>query len=218
MNKIIVLALLVTSFSCSPEKTNTLNSNQINQPYNKYISEDIIPTPTPSVYPTAKPTPLPIIIKSFKIVVAVIKNSGDITPVARTEFTVLPYNRTELLQTLISRNKPPHEPSIFDEKYGGVIKVSESTSQIYFDDLRNWEKIAYIGIDEEIKKQSNGFSEGFFKTDLSGEAIVNFPLGTWFISGTWKNSVSKVYWNNVKIEVTPNLEKFELSNDNANIF
>lgn len=202
MNKILTLILLITSFSCSVAKSDIEQNNS------SIINKE-------SVIQKEMQINTPVTKKSIKFVAAAIKSNGDITPVAKIDFYILPYNEIELRKSIILKNKAPKEPSLFEDKYLNIGDL-DLMKKTFLDDYNSWEKIAEVGLAEEILKQSNGLSKISFKTDLSGEAKVDLPLGVWFISGFWKNSDSSISWKSVKIDVTSDLEKFELSNDNGN--
>jgi len=153
----------------------------------------------------------------FKIKSGVIRGNGDIIPVARTKFSLLPYSINKLEEDLIIKNRPGEKPRQVDFK-----KPCEFNNIFCPDDTEAfkkaeeaWEAKAFLGRDEEIKIRSNNRKDIVFITDLSGEATVEAEEGIWFLSGMWSTNISSVFWQDLSINVNSSLEKLELSNDNA---
>jgi hypothetical protein len=81
-------------------------------------------------------------------------------------------------------------------------------------EMEVWRPIAHAGLDEAVKKASRGLPDVAVMTDLQGVAQVELEEGDWYVSGM-ATVGSLVMWDDVKVEVKPGLEKFELSNDNT---
>jgi hypothetical protein len=158
-------------------------------------------------------------LKKIKLKAAIIRGNGEIVPVVKTQFKFLPYNLKEIRKKLVEINKPDPEPNIKDPIYARDDFPDIFDTKKYFPALEEWQKKAYAGIDNEIKKASNGRSEFSVTTDLSGEVIFEVPLGKFYVSGEYSilNKKSNIYWTHVEFDITANTEKIELSNDNGTV-
>lgn len=162
--------------------------------------------------------------RKLKLKAAVVRNSGDLAPVARSEFRVTPYSFTLIREQVQAKNNPGPEPKYGDEKYKTDCSYSICLTDIkkLTADQEAWRKKADVGLDEAIaaaKKASNRQTVTV-KTDLSGEASLELPEGTWYISGKYSinSGKSNVYWSDVELVVKADTDSFELSNDNADVF
>lgn len=156
----------------------------------------------------------------FKLKSAIIRDSGDVVPIARTEFIFTVYNETELKKELVEKNKSIIEPKYDDKEFEkcefvGTKKYCLPDGMMWYKKHTEWKDIVYKDLNKEIEKKSFGSTPVKIKTDLSGEATVELKEGTWYLTGSYSNSISSIYWTDIKIEVNDKLEKFELSNDNA---
>jgi hypothetical protein len=183
-----------------------------------------IPTPTPTPVPTPTPTPTPVPVYKLHIHAAVVKGSGDVVPVARTQFVMAPYNIGEIRSGLKPSSEAGRRPQLFDAKYEtDCVTVGDNPPICLPDpakfkpDLAAWEAIPFVGqIDEE--KRIAGGRQGFsFMTDLNGEADITFGPGRWFITGDYAilQGTSKVTWLELPVPADGTSSKFELSNDNG---
>ncbi|MGV3525430.1 MAG: hypothetical protein ACO1RX_14465 [Candidatus Sericytochromatia bacterium] len=160
---------------------------------------------------------------------AVIKGSGDIVPVARTEFMLYPYSTTKIREEIEAKNNPGPEPSMSDKKYKNrdctMIGSSEfcyTNYEQYEADSKAWKEKAHAGLDEAIAeaKEKAGTSAITVQTDLEGEATIEIPVGKWYVSGRYSllGGDSRIYWSDVEFNIDSKTQKIELSNDNGEIF
>ena len=214
---LILFSLLAIQFGCSEQSKNDANAK------------------TETVTPKIK----------FKLVAAIIKNDGTIIPVPKTDFMLRQFNEEKL--RLGIQKRAIRESNVNYEKYKQI--CIKKQDPILMDTLRNKDpkyeairkhmkesidsciKLEMADeIDRKMAKELPSMFEEMqkkyptiikVKTDLSGSAIVEAPLGTWHISGSYSfNKSSKVAeikslvtWD-YPVEVKPGLEKVELSNDN----
>lgn len=162
--------------------------------------------------------------RSISFKAAVIKGSGDITPVARTEFTFRKYDVHSLISSYTINNKLPAKPSSIDSKYSsycGTYVNNNTVCVIDFPaftiDLTTWYKDNFSNFKNEQKKASNNVGPISIKTDLSGEATVNLDDGQWYITGNYSNSLSLVSWQSSPITISKDTKKIEMSNDTGKI-
>lgn len=158
---------------------------------------------------------------SVPIKVAVIRGSGDIIPAANSSFHATPYNGTQIRKDLALKNNAGPEPKIDDQVFKtkcttiGSSPFCTADVDAYMKASADWNKKAYAGEEDARKKASNGLEMVSVKTDLSGEGVFELVPGTWYFSGSYKNSVSSVYWFDVPVTVKPGMGKVEFSNSNA---
>lgn len=157
----------------------------------------------------------------FKIKAAIIRSNGDIIPGAKIHINFWGYDRHALQKKYLEINNPTQEkPTPKDSKYKidcGAIVPGHCGEDFdsYDKDFKEWEKIAYKGMDEEIKEIDKTHKYYSVDTNLSGEATMKLPKGLWYIFASWENSTSHVYWFYTPLDVTEDLDLFEISNDNA---
>ncbi len=163
-----------------------------------------------------------------KLVVAVIKSDGSVHPVPRTNFEINQYKVSEIENKIIKDNKEK-----IDKLSDIVMKNCKFRLGYYARDnemadciVKDTKRAIEIAIAPDLNKALAEMRKKYpvslkLKTDLSGTATIEIQPGTWFISGEYSFSDgaknSRINWDQ-KIEVKQGLEKFELSNDNGNIF
>lgn len=165
--------------------------------------------------------------RKLKLKAAVVRNSGDILPVARTEFRITPYSYTAVQKQVRAKNNPGPEPQYDDTKYKKQQCLSnfcyDSTDfEKYTSDREIWRTAADKGLPEAIEQalKASGRKAVMVKTDLSGEASLELTQGIWYVSGSYSTNAGKssLYWSDVELTVGPETDSFELSNDNADVF
>jgi len=140
---------------------------------------------------------------------AVIMQSGDVKPVAKRMFHVLPFALWEFnLKTLDEAHK------LYGSPPSALYRNEEQEKQInkYRDDKRN----------EAIRQAKNEGKFLFFKTEFDGSySLDNIPPGKYFICNAYEDSFaidigqSSIAWS-VPITIEPGKTiKVDLSNDNA---
>jgi len=157
---------------------------------------------------------------------AVIRNSGDILPVARTELTITPYNREQVRDQVIARNQPGPEPDMDDPEFAE--QHCFSSSCINLPDVTAWShaherwlaraeqglQAAYAQAEQQSGRQTQRVT-----TSLSGEAAVTLQEGQWYVQGRYSlnSGRSVINWNDVPLIVNSKITMLELSNDNGSV-
>lgn len=218
MKKTKKLILCVTSLfllsSCGSESGVTLEKSK------DVVNPNIIQSESSNIdtnKSSSSTPPTPVIEKrtlTFKS--AVVKGSGDITPVVNTTFIFRKYDFHNLLLTYIKNNHLTR-PDPENAKYINCNSLCFSDSKAFTTDTRKWYKDNQENFKTEQIKASNNTEPITIKTDLSGEANITLEDGKYYISGTYTNSVSLASWESVPITISKDTKKIELSNDVANI-
>ncbi len=163
--------------------------------------------------------------KTFKLKSAVVRGSGDVVPVTQTDFTFRKYNKTALVNEIVSKNNPGIKPNSTDAKYvnedclkktgAEMSSCLDDSFKAYKADLTEWESKQNTGVQEAIDKMETTTPSTKVTTDLSGLATVELPEGVYYVSGEYSNSVSNITWDNVEVTVDSKLETLEMSNSNG---
>lgn len=158
----------------------------------------------------------------IKFKAGVIRNNGDIVPASITKFEILPFSLLKLKSDLEKSNNVTAYPKITDQKYRTCKETVSPSSvgclpnfKLYKEDENIWVQAAYKNFKETVKTTLGKTEPKTITTNLAGEADLSLPSGTWYISGVYENSLSKVIWDSKKIEVSKDLNSFELSNING---
>jgi hypothetical protein len=232
-NKNLLFFCFCLLIGCSNLSTNSSTNPQIQELQNQI--EKIKKEKGITSLPSPIPSSLPVFgakVK-FSLKAAVIKGSGDIVPVAREDFTAYSYPNRALYDSvkaeISKKNNAGPEPDISDPKYKtkctniGSTPFCTTDYDAWTAESSAWRKKDGEGFIEAYSsasaKASNGIKSVSVKTDLKGEAEIELPSGIWYFSGSYSNSVSSVYWTDVKVDVKEGMKTIEFSNDNSsNIF
>lgn len=220
-----VLTLLIALTSCSKTSVPT--------------SPVVVPVDATEVSVTPKEVTL-------KLVAGLIRNSGDVVPVSRTQFIFTQFNMLEIRKNLESRPGIPPKPldpfpaieavskcrsdcliPTTKPNWKGCLKICgdavplEVVSSLldkHQKAMTDWESIAWSGDTEEAAKVSTVPPVNTV-TDLSGESTVVLPPGTWYVSGTTSinSGKSRITWLFVPFVIKDGVTKIELSNDNGDV-
>lgn len=168
----------------------------------------------------------------FKLTTGLIKENGNIIPVARTTFVIHRFSSSDLKRK-IEKEKEDSKPTF--EKLSQVYS-SECAQSVGSPAQKKllFNRCVYSKLDVEMKKWKNEVDSEFeirfqdklkqqpetvtIKTDLSGQTMIELNPGIWYIKGSYSylQNKSNIYWD-FKVDVKPGLEKIELSNDNGEI-
>lgn len=155
---------------------------------------------------------------------AIIREDGDIVPAVRALFTISNYNVSKIRKDIEQRNNAGPSPDFHDPKYqkkkclpSGYCFDTTDTD-LYNSDRQAWEAKAHVGLDAAIIR-AGGVTKPV-TTDLTGEASLSLPMGTWYISGSYSfmEGRSNIFWHDVEVDVNVAKKKVELSNDNGQVY
>jgi len=145
--------------------------------------------------------------------VAVIMKSGDVKPVAKMEFALLPFSLIELHWKLNQEASKLYSLS-FDN-------TNDNTNPLFLPSYdTNWRFYLTLGklraINYASKKYASKNITILFETDFDGNySLEKAPAGDWYVSGIVKVGLSTIMWS-VPIHIEPNQSyKLDLYNGNA---